>query len=351
MSGPTVLVADRDPAFLAEARANLEAEGYTVVVAPDGREALARAQAATPALLVIEVALPVVDGWKLVKRVRGLPGLAQVPVLFLSERSTETSRRQALKVGVDDVLLKPVHAETLAFRVARALAQREKVEQAQRTLQKAADTRRLLASRAGPAAPGAPPGPSRGADRLDGAALAGDLQHVGLPTLLGMLDVEHKTGRVTLVHGDDGAVGWIELRSGRAVRARTDAGATGRDAVLAMLGWVSGAFRFHVEPVDGADEIGAPTPELLLEGARSADESARMPAVGLGAPASPPPATRALPRRVPVPTGDAPVPPLRPAAPAPPPRFQEPAAAPAADPEPPPPGLGETDDEGPSLTP
>ena len=276
MSGLRVLVADHDVTFLEQARADLEAEGYQVDVVPDGREALARAQVAPPDLVIADVKLPRLDVWKLVKRLRALDGLEQVPVIFLSQRHTETARRHALKVGVDDVLLKPVHPETLAFRVAKALSRRYRVELAHRTLKKASDTRRLLLSRQAKA----PPPPPESAITSQ-AALSGTLQEIGLPTVLGMLDVESKTGRLTLVNDGNGTIGWVELRSGRAIRAHLegDPPRENRDAIIDMLAWPSGAFRFFVEPVEGPDAIDAVTTELLIEGARTADESARLVAV------------------------------------------------------------------------
>ncbi len=276
MAAPCVLVADGDLSALSETRHALEDEGYRVEIAGDGRDALLRAKELQPDLMVVALDLPKLNGWKVLKRVRSIEGLAAIPVLFIAERASDALERKAVKVGVEDVLFRPVHPETLAFRVARALSRRYKVEQVHRTLKKTADTtRRLKEAQEEHTTPDAAPAPVARPAANDPPALAGSLAHITFPTVLTMLEVERKTGRLTLVNGHDGAAGWCELRNGRVVRASLDGASQhrNRDAVLRMLSWADGAFRFQVEPVDGDDEIGAATTELLIDGARFMDES------------------------------------------------------------------------------
>lgn len=271
--------------MLNQTRHALEEEGYRVEIAADGRDAVVRAKELLPDLMIVALELPKLNGWKVLKRVRTTDGLAAVPVLFIAERASDAVERKAVKVGAEDVLFRPVHPETLAFRVARALSRRYKVERTHRTLKKTADTRRLMAEQLQasasppesltPPSPTGDPSPEPVSTRDDMPALAGSLEHITFPTVLTMLEVEHKTGRLALVNGHNGDAGWCELRNGRVVRAEVEGSQafTNRDAVMRMLGWASGAFRFQIEPVEAEDEIRAATTELLLEGARFADES------------------------------------------------------------------------------
>ena len=285
MASPCVLVADGNISTLNQTRHALEEEGYRVEIAGDGRDALARAKELQPDLMIVALDLPKVNGWKVLKRVRAIGGLDALPVLFIADRASDSLERKAMKVGVEDMLFRPVHPETLAFRVARALSRRYKVEQVHRTLKKTADTRRLLAEKLKakasppeslePPSAAAVPRPATAPGTPDAPALAGSLEHITFPTVLTMLEVEHKTGRLTLVNGHDGSAGWCELRDGRVVRAALDGDDLyrNREAVLRMLTWAAGGFNFQVEPVEGKDEIGAATTELLIEGARFTDES------------------------------------------------------------------------------
>ncbi|MHC5019138.1 MAG: response regulator [Planctomycetota bacterium] len=273
MAAPRVLVAEGSDAGRIHIADALTDEGYDVTAAADGRDALEQAKATAPDLMVVALDLPKLNGWKVLKRVRALDGLGGTPVLFIAERASDALERKAAKVGAEDVLFRPVHPETLAFRVARALSRRYKVEQVHRTLKKTADTTRRMNPKTDVAPAVAEPVQAQPA--TDPPALAGSLAHITLPTVLTMLEVEHKTGRLTIVNGHDGSAGWCELRNGRVMRAVLDGMETfaNREAVLRMLTWADGAFRFQVEPVDAADEVGAATTELLIDGARFADES------------------------------------------------------------------------------
>jgi two-component system response regulator MprA len=119
----TVLVVDDDAPILRMLQRTLAAEGYAVETAADGGSALAAVERSVPDVLVLDVAMPGVDGLAVCRRLRG-KGLA-VPILLLTARDAVADRVAGLDAGADDYLVKPFAAEELLARV-RALHRRGK---------------------------------------------------------------------------------------------------------------------------------------------------------------------------------------------------------------------------------
>ena len=119
----TVLVVDDDAPILRMLQRTLTAEGYEVQTAADGGAALAAVERAVPDVLVLDVAMPGVDGLAVCRRLRG-KGLA-VPILLLTARDAVADRVAGLDAGADDYLVKPFAPEELLARV-RALHRRGK---------------------------------------------------------------------------------------------------------------------------------------------------------------------------------------------------------------------------------
>ena len=122
-----VLVVE-DEAHLAEVIAdNLALEGYAIEVARDGEQALARATAEPPALIVLDVMLPKLDGFAVCARLRAAG--SAVPVLFLTARNESDDRVRGFELGGDDYLGKPFDLRELLLRV-RAILRRAQWERA-----------------------------------------------------------------------------------------------------------------------------------------------------------------------------------------------------------------------------
>jgi two-component system response regulator MprA len=117
----TVLVVDDDAPILRMLARTLSAEGYEVETAPDGGAALAAVERAVPDLVILDVAMPGLDGPAVCRRLRG-KGLA-LPILLLTARDAVADRVAGLDAGADDYLVKPFAAEELLARV-RALQRR-----------------------------------------------------------------------------------------------------------------------------------------------------------------------------------------------------------------------------------
>jgi DNA-binding response OmpR family regulator len=113
-----ILVVDDDRKIVALVRAYLEREGYRVVTAYDGREALQRARSEDPALIVLDLMLPEVDGLEVMRVLRAE---SDVPVLMLTARSSLPERIMGLERGADDYLPKPFSPAELVVRVKAVL--------------------------------------------------------------------------------------------------------------------------------------------------------------------------------------------------------------------------------------
>jgi two-component system alkaline phosphatase synthesis response regulator PhoP len=119
---PERLLLVEDEANLAEVIAdNLGLEGYEVEVAPDGEQALEKVRARPPALIVLDVMLPGIDGFEVCARLRKEGN--EVPVLFLTARTESDYRVRGLEAGGDDYLGKPFDLRELILRV-RAILKR-----------------------------------------------------------------------------------------------------------------------------------------------------------------------------------------------------------------------------------
>ena len=116
----TVLVVDDEPRLVDVVRMNLEVEGYRVVAAADGFEALSRLKADLPDLVVLDVMMPGMDGFETLRRIRDV---SSVPVLMLTVRQEESDRIRGLEIGADDYLVKPFSPRELQTRI-KALLRR-----------------------------------------------------------------------------------------------------------------------------------------------------------------------------------------------------------------------------------
>ncbi|HEX2863174.1 MAG TPA: response regulator transcription factor, partial [Deinococcales bacterium] len=117
-----VLIVEDEPLMAELLAVNLEAEGYEVSTAPDGRAAQERWREFTPDLVVLDLMLPFVDGLEVCRRMRSEGETA--PVLFLSARGEPEDRVEGLSVGGDDYVVKPFHLPEFLLRVKNLLRRR-----------------------------------------------------------------------------------------------------------------------------------------------------------------------------------------------------------------------------------
>jgi DNA-binding response OmpR family regulator len=118
MSKETILVVDDEKNIVELVRLYLGKEGYTVESAADGEDALAKAEALHPALIVLDLMLPKVDGWEVCRRLRAR---SPVPIIMLTARSDDVDKIVGLELGADDYLSKPFNPRELVARVRAVL--------------------------------------------------------------------------------------------------------------------------------------------------------------------------------------------------------------------------------------
>jgi DNA-binding response OmpR family regulator len=109
-----ILVVDDDPDIRGLLRELLERRGYTVSEAGDGHEALRAVFEKRPDLVVLDITMPGVDGWKTLERIREL---SDVPVVMLTAKATELEKTRGLRAGADDYVTKPFGRQELLARV------------------------------------------------------------------------------------------------------------------------------------------------------------------------------------------------------------------------------------------
>jgi DNA-binding response OmpR family regulator len=119
MADVTVLVVDDDPVIMRLLEVNFEMEGYRVVTATDGAEALERIENERPDLVVCDIMMPVVNGLEVVERLRASDdeGLRALPVILLSAKAQASEVQKGLDVGADDYITKPFDPLELIERV------------------------------------------------------------------------------------------------------------------------------------------------------------------------------------------------------------------------------------------
>jgi two-component system alkaline phosphatase synthesis response regulator PhoP len=119
----TILVVDDEPKIVGLARDYLEHAGFSVVSASDGPEALARARADRPDLIVLDLGLPKLDGLDVA---RALRQTSSVPIVILSGRADESDKLVGLELGADDYVTKPFSPKELVARVRAVLRRSER---------------------------------------------------------------------------------------------------------------------------------------------------------------------------------------------------------------------------------
>jgi len=118
---PSILVVEDEDALATLLQYNLEKEGYEVVPAGDGEEALLLVDEKLPDIIVLDWMLPKVSGIEVCRRIRQRPESRNVPIIMLTARGEESDRVRGLDTGADDYVVKPVSMSELAARVRAVL--------------------------------------------------------------------------------------------------------------------------------------------------------------------------------------------------------------------------------------
>lgn len=216
-----------------------EKEGFRVIEAPSGEEALKIAWQEHPDLIIADIKMPGIDGWEVCSQLRKHPYTSFVPFIFLTEKTEVSDRIKGLEMGADDYITKPFIPEELVAR-ARAIFNRILKREEEKIIK------------------------SRG--------LSGSTQMMDLADLLQLFALNTKTGILKVV-SDKGELGRIGFVEGRLNRAEIEK-IKGVKALRRMLRW-SGA-HFEVEPFlnekEPSSEFIGRIEEFLLSARKEEDE-------------------------------------------------------------------------------
>ena len=119
----TILVVDDEPRYLRLVEVNLTTEGFGVRTAADGQQAVEAVAAEQPDLLLLDVMMPVMDGFTACERIREF---STVPIIILTAKGEERDRVRGLDAGADDYVVKPFSAQELLARVRAVLRRAER---------------------------------------------------------------------------------------------------------------------------------------------------------------------------------------------------------------------------------
>ena len=100
----------------------LQRRGYEVVIAVDGEQGVAMARTQSPALVLMDMSLPALDGWEATRRIKADPATATIPVIALTAHAMSGDREKALEAGCDDFDTKPIELDRLLGKIEALLA-------------------------------------------------------------------------------------------------------------------------------------------------------------------------------------------------------------------------------------
>ncbi|HTJ46579.1 MAG TPA: response regulator [Kofleriaceae bacterium] len=233
-----IVIADPSTRLLERLSTALGNAGFSVAIVTNGLEALGAALTRTPDVVLAERDMPVLDGMQLLSEMGQHAELAGVPVMIMSEQSSDLARLEAFQLGAMDFVPKPFTALEVILR-ARRLAKSARREGAERVI------------------------------------LRGRVDAVGLPMLLSMLEQDRKTGVLTMTNAE--VVAWLWFTDGKLVRVRaSDVRGDSRSTLMRVLDWNEGHFELSVGSAEGPRELEDSVTHLLLEHARMRDEAARV---------------------------------------------------------------------------
>ena len=119
---PRILIVDDEPETVELVEFNLRQAGFDVTTAQDGAEAIRKARAQMPGLIVLDLMLPEVDGLEVCKILRRDTNTVAIPIIMLTAKAAELDRVLGLELGADDYVTKPFSPRELVLRIKKLLA-------------------------------------------------------------------------------------------------------------------------------------------------------------------------------------------------------------------------------------
>ena len=232
MTNQLILVADSDPKNLLILKENLQASGFQVITANDGNKTWDETVINLPGLILSEINLPNLNGFKLLEKVHSDPNTSNIPLIFLTNQRDVQQRVKAFQLGAKDYLVKPLHVKEVIAHIRMVLRRIKKIE--------AAETRQYQ-------------------------KLSGKLQELNLADLIENFSIERKSGVLTLNNGHD-LTGHIYFRDGIIINSSLG-NFSPENAIYQMLPWDKGYFNMLFKDVDDIkDVVSISNLGILLEG-------------------------------------------------------------------------------------
>lgn len=118
---PTILLVEDNEMNRDMLSRRLERRGFAVLIAENGERAIDLAGAERPALILMDMSLPIVDGWEATRRIKADPATSAIPIIALTAHAMTSDRERALEAGCDDYDSKPVDLERLLGKITALL--------------------------------------------------------------------------------------------------------------------------------------------------------------------------------------------------------------------------------------
>jgi two-component system alkaline phosphatase synthesis response regulator PhoP len=122
LENETILVVDDNRDNLEIMRAFLDSRGYHVICALDGKSALAKLEETQPALVLLDVMMPGMDGWQVCRTIKNHPEHGKIKVVMVTAKGGFEDKVEGMRSGADDYIVKPLDLKELAEKVKRNLA-------------------------------------------------------------------------------------------------------------------------------------------------------------------------------------------------------------------------------------
>ena len=119
---PKILIVEDDELNRDSLRRLLRRRGFEIVLAVDGEDGMATARSEAPDLILMDMSLPVVDGWEATRRLKADPAVQATPIIALTAHAMTTDRDKALAAGCDDFDTKPIDLDRLLPKIHALLA-------------------------------------------------------------------------------------------------------------------------------------------------------------------------------------------------------------------------------------
>lgn len=224
---PCVLTIDDDEWIQRLIKSALKKD-YRIITAANGKEGFLQAQKEKPDLIVLDIMMPEMDGWELIKKLRSEPEFLLTPIIFLTALDSPEDRVRGLKLGASDYMSKPFNSQELAARVQKLISFKRQIE-------KSVEQKKLTL-------------PSSRK-----SALSGKLEHISLVSILKVIETEKQTG--VLVCSEEKITQKIYFRSGHIVLAGEENAKAIEEMVLYFSQQRKGLFDFWLAPVEEGKEL------------------------------------------------------------------------------------------------